>query len=80
MRWALLLLLASLTWTQQAAPATQFQSKTRDNARHQVSEYQVSVTNVTYHGWPNSLILSNGKVEVVVVPAIGRVMQFRFVR
>jgi len=85
MRWALLLLLASLTWTQQAAPATQFQSKTRDNARHQVSEYQVSeyqvsVTNVTYHGWPNSLILSNGKVEVVVVPAIGRVMQFCFVR
>ena len=31
-----------------------------------------------HHGWPDALILSNGKVEVVVVPAIGRIMQFRF--
>lgn len=31
-----------------------------------------------YHGWP-AVILSNEKVEAVVVPSIGRVMQFRFV-
>src|SRR5256885_1844661 len=31
-----------------------------------------------HHGWPDALVLSNGKVEVVVVPAIGRIMQFRF--
>ena len=34
---------------------------------------------MTYHGWPNSFTLSNGKVEAVVVPAIGRIMQFGFV-
>jgi hypothetical protein len=33
---------------------------------------------VNYHGWPNSYVLSNGKVEAVVVPAIGRIMQFGF--
>ncbi len=32
-----------------------------------------------YHGWNNSVLLSNGKVEAIVVPEIGRVMQFRFV-
>jgi len=31
-----------------------------------------------YHRWANSLLLSNGRVEAVIVPAIGRVMQFRF--
>jgi len=31
-----------------------------------------------YHGWPNSILVSNGRVEAVIVPAIGRVMQFRF--
>src|SRR5512134_3694258 len=39
----------------------------------------VTVRKVTYDGWPNSLLMSNGVVEVVIVPAIGRVMQFRFV-
>jgi hypothetical protein len=33
----------------------------------------------TYRGWPDALVLSNGEVEVVIVPAVGRVMQFRFV-
>jgi hypothetical protein len=32
-----------------------------------------------YHGWPHSMVGRNGLVEVIVVPAIGRVMQFRFV-
>lgn len=31
-----------------------------------------------YHGWANSILVSNGRVEAVIVPAVGRVMQFRF--
>ncbi len=31
-----------------------------------------------YFGWERCLTISNGRVEAVVVPAIGRVMQFRF--
>lgn len=34
---------------------------------------------IDYRGWTNSILLSNGLVEAIVVPAIGRVMQFRFV-
>jgi hypothetical protein len=30
-----------------------------------------------YHGWADSIWISNGKVEAIIVPAIGRVMQFR---
>ena len=30
-----------------------------------------------YHGWANSILVSNGRVEAVIVPAVGRVMQFR---
>lgn len=36
----------------------------------------VVVTN--YHGWTNALLLNNGVVEAVIVPAAGRVLQFRF--
>ena len=39
----------------------------------------VSVRRLNYRGWSDSIALSNGKVEVVVVPAIGRVMQFGFI-
>lgn len=38
----------------------------------------VSMTKTNYHGWADSYVIGNGKVEAVVVPAIGRVMQFRF--
>jgi hypothetical protein len=31
-----------------------------------------------YRGWEGSILLSNGRVEAAIVPAIGRVMQFRF--
>ena len=31
-----------------------------------------------YHGWADSIWVSNGKVEAIIVPSIGRVMQFRF--
>jgi hypothetical protein len=40
---------------------------------------KVTVTAVTYQGWKDSLRLSNGIVEAVVVPRIGRIMSFRFV-
>ena len=36
----------------------------------------VTVTRLTYHGWPDSVRLSNGVVEAVVVPQIGRIMAF----
>src|SRR5438105_557564 len=38
----------------------------------------VHIRKTVYHGWPEALTVSNGKVEAVVIPAIGRVMQFRF--
>jgi hypothetical protein len=37
----------------------------------------VTVERISYHGWPDCYLLSNGCVEAVVVPAIGRVMQLR---
>lgn len=40
---------------------------------------KVSIRPITYRQWPNSLLMSNGQIEVVIVPAIGRVMQMRFV-
>src|SRR5712671_5823512 len=35
------------------------------------------LVHTNYHGWSNSILVSNGRVEAVIVPAIGRVMQFR---
>jgi hypothetical protein len=32
-----------------------------------------------YHGWPSAWVLNNGQAEVVIVPAVGRIMQFKFV-
>lgn len=34
---------------------------------------------INYRGWADSYLLSNGTVEAVVAPAVGRVMQFHFV-
>ncbi|MBR8839883.1 MAG: DUF4380 domain-containing protein [Stigonema ocellatum SAG 48.90 = DSM 106950] len=39
---------------------------------------KITVTKTNYQGWQDSYVLSNGQVEAVVVPAIGRIMQFRF--
>jgi hypothetical protein len=36
------------------------------------------ISKTTYHGWPESYVLRNGKAEVTVVPRIGRIMQFGF--
>jgi hypothetical protein len=43
------------------------------------SSHKKGVSSVNYHGWADSLLLNNGTVEAVVVPAVGRVMQFHFV-
>jgi len=37
----------------------------------------ITVTRLRYHGWPDSILVGNGLVEAVIVPAIGRVMQYR---
>jgi hypothetical protein len=39
---------------------------------------EVTIARLSYHGWRDAEVLSNGMVEVVVVPEIGRVMQFGF--
>jgi hypothetical protein len=39
----------------------------------------VAVRQESYRGWDDSIIMDNGLVEAVIVPAIGRVMQFRFI-
>ena len=38
----------------------------------------VTVTETAYHGWDGAYRLSNGVVELVVVPQIGRIMAFHF--
>jgi len=39
----------------------------------------VTLTRLTWHGWAGSVRLSNGIVEAVVVPTIGRIMSFQLV-
>ena len=39
----------------------------------------VTVTHLTWHGWAGSVRLSNGIVEAIIVPTIGRIMSFQFV-
>lgn len=38
----------------------------------------VTATQEAYRGWPDAIVLRNRVVEVVIVPSVGRVMQFRF--
>lgn len=42
------------------------------------AQQPVKISQGPYHGWQNSFTLDNGVVQTVVVPAVGRVMQFRF--
>src|SRR2546421_6348085 len=39
---------------------------------------RISVKRADYHGWPAAFIISNGQAAAVIVPAVGRVMQFHF--
>ncbi|MBW4597576.1 MAG: DUF4380 domain-containing protein [Brasilonema angustatum HA4187-MV1] len=44
------------------------------------SQYaKITVVKTNYQGWRDSWVLSNGQVEAIIVPAIGRVMQFRLI-
>jgi hypothetical protein len=42
-------------------------------------QHAITISRHTYHGWPESFVINNGKAEIIVVPTIGRVMQFQFV-
>jgi hypothetical protein len=42
------------------------------------SELFVKVEKTAYHGWRDALRISNGEAFAVIVPSIGRVMQFGF--
>lgn len=59
-----------LAWTELSSRALSQQSSS--------PRTKITVVKTNYRGWRDSWVLSNGKVEVVVVPQIGRVMQFRF--
>jgi hypothetical protein len=43
------------------------------------AEAKVTVTRVNYHGWAGAYRLSNGTVEVVVVPQVGRILRYGYV-
>src|SRR5579871_4756990 len=45
----------------------------------QAADSPSAVKVIDYHGWSNVVSVNNGVVETLVVPAIGRVLQFRFV-
>jgi hypothetical protein len=42
------------------------------------SKGKIAISRIEYRRWPESVLLSNGQIEVVIAPAIGRVMQMRF--
>ncbi|MCS7254249.1 MAG: DUF4380 domain-containing protein [Armatimonadota bacterium] len=44
-----------------------------------IATSQVKVEQISYRGWDDSYRITNGIVEVVVVPKIGRIMSYRFV-
>lgn len=44
-----------------------------------VAPVTVTATAQNYRGWPDAIILRNATTEAIIVPSIGRVMQFRFV-
>ncbi len=39
---------------------------------------ETGIRRISYHGWDQALLLTNGTVEAIIVPEIGRIMQFRF--
>lgn len=63
-----------------AALAAALASMTTDGAEsHRPVPQPITVRRTAFRGWSDALLLGNGLVEAVVVPGIGRVMQFRFV-
>ena len=39
---------------------------------------QIRVEKAPFHGWPDAIILKNPVAAVVIVPSIGRIMNFSF--
>jgi hypothetical protein len=39
---------------------------------------EVIIKRITYHGWQNAVHMSNGTVELVFVPQIGRIMRYAY--
>ena len=65
-RLALLLLISVLP--------LQLPGQTSEPTHPRAAKPRVSVAKIGYHGWAHSYVLTNGTVEVVVVPDVGRVM------
>ncbi|MCF7669410.1 MAG: DUF4380 domain-containing protein [Verrucomicrobia bacterium] len=42
------------------------------------ADAECKIKPIDYRGWENAFVLSNNSVEAVIVPAVGRIMQFRF--
>ncbi len=49
------------------------------NSFAQGKSREVKISRTEYHGWKDAIVMNNGKVEAVIVPSIGRVMQFRLI-
>jgi len=47
----------------------------KDNGTKSTEE-EKGVSEITYHGWDNSVRISNGDATIIVVPAIGRIMHY----
>ncbi len=45
---------------------------------HLRADVPVKITEADYHGWKNCYFIQNAQAEIVIVPAVGRVMQFHF--
>ena len=43
-----------------------------------VAQHGVKVSECNYRGWKKSYRISNGQVEVIIAPEVGRVMQFHY--
>lgn len=39
----------------------------------------VMITQIAYHGWPDAYRITNGTVELIVVPLVGRIMRYGYV-
>lgn len=63
----------------QAIPPRVFSINTEEGKSFRRASAPNAAVFTNYHSWDNVVSLTNGIVEAVVVPSIGRVQQFRFV-
>jgi hypothetical protein len=74
MIWFQAALMPFIAWGAMCCGATAHASDRPEGTAREPSGFLVRTN---YHGWENSILASNGRVEAVIVPAIGRVMQLR---